>query len=145
MLYGDQRSDYRKIFFQAWEKHRTSQPLEGIETIIVDVALAHPEYHDILEQKEKYEDKDYLPEMGQTNPFLHMSMHVSILEQLSIDSPRGIRQHFRKLLLKKGDDHETQHLIMECLGEMIWQAQQSRTPPSERVYFSCLKKILESL
>ncbi len=141
MLYGDQRSDYRRIFFRAWEKQRHGQPLEGIETIIVEVALAHPEYHDILAQKNKYQDQDFLPEAGQSNPFLHMSMHVSILEQLAIDSPRGIREHYRKLLLKKGDDHEAQHLIMECLGEMLWRSRQTGTPPSEQVYLSCLEKI----
>lgn len=140
MLYGNQRSDYRQIFFQAWEKHVSNRPLEGIENLIVEVALAHPEYHDILSQKEKYEDRDYPPEMGQTNPFLHLSMHVSILEQLSIDSPRGIREHYRKLLARTGDEHETQHAVMECLGEMLWQSQQTGTPPSEQVYFSCLKK-----
>lgn len=141
MLYGDQRSDYRDIFFEAWRKYRAGEALQGVENLIVEVARLHPEYHAMLEDREKFQDSDYLPEMGQINPFLHMGMHVSILEQLSIDDPRGIRERYQRLLEQTANDHDAQHRMMDCLGEMLWQAQSNNTPPSALVYFDCLDRL----
>jgi len=111
-----------------------------MEEIALDVILLHPEYHCILDDMERYHDKDYLPEMGITNPFLHMSMHIAIKEQLSIDQPPGIRDRFDRLQKKNKDAHETMHQIMECLAEMLWQAQRSQSTPDASIYFECLDK-----
>lgn len=116
------------------------QPLDGVELLIARVIQAHPEYHATLADREASEDRDYLPESGEANPFLHMGMHVAIEEQLSVDQPRGIRQQYEQLMLRLGDPHEVQHTIMECLGEMLWQAQRQQTPPDEHVYLECLRK-----
>ena len=72
--------------------------LSAMENMALEVILLHPEYHAMLDDAERYQNKDYLPEMGDTNPFLHMSMHIAIKEQLSIDQPPGIRQRFERLL-----------------------------------------------
>jgi len=111
-----------------------------MEEIALDVILSHPEYHSILDNTENYHDKDYPPEMGDTNPFLHMGMHIAIKEQLSIDQPLGIRDRFNRLLKKNNDEHETMHQIMECLAEMLWQAQRSQSTPDASIYFECLDK-----
>jgi len=111
-----------------------------MEEIALEVILLHPEYQFILDDSERYHDKDYLPEMGDTNPFLHMGMHIAIKEQLSIDQPVGIRDRFDRLLKKTGNEHDTMHQIMECLAEMIWQAQRSQSTPDASIYFACLDK-----
>lgn len=93
--------------------------LTGMEDVALQVILMHTEYHAMLDDPESYQHKDYLPETGDTNPFLHMSMHMAIKEQLSIDQPAGIRERFERLLKKTGDEHAAMHQIMECLAEMI--------------------------
>jgi hypothetical protein len=84
MIYGQNRDAMREVFFTAWRKHRERQPLEGIESLVVAVALRHPEYHTLLDRPERHRDSDYHPELGQTNPFLHMAMHISLEEQLAM-------------------------------------------------------------
>ena len=93
-----------------------------MENMALEVILLHPEYHAMLDDPGRYQDKDYLPEMGDTNPFLHMGMHIAIREQLSIDQPAGIRKRFERLLKLTGNEHDAMHQVMECLAEMIWQA-----------------------
>ena len=114
--------------------------LTGMEDLALHIILIHPEYHGMLDDPERYQHKDYLPEMGDTNPFLHMRMHMAIKEQLSIDQPAGIRERFERLLKKAGDEHIALHHIMECLAEMIWQAQRSSSEMDASVYFDCLDR-----
>lgn len=112
--------------------------LSPMEDMALEVILLHPEYHALLDDPERYQDKDYLPEMGNTNPFLHMSMHIAIKEQLSIDQPFGIRKRFERLLKLTHDEHAAMHEVMECLAEMIWQAQRNQSAFDASVYFECL-------
>ncbi|MEE8388050.1 MAG: DUF1841 family protein [Acidiferrobacterales bacterium] len=138
MLFAGSRQESRQIFFSAWRKYLDKKQLEGVEGVIVQVALQHPEYHNLLEQPDQFADKDYLPEHGATNPFLHMGMHVTIEEQLGMDRPLGIKSRFEALAKKRGDAHEAQHIIMECLAEMLWQAQRQGSAPDEDSYLSCI-------
>ena len=138
MLFAGSRQEARQVFFSAWRKYLDKKPLEGVEGIIVQVALQHPEYHNLLEHPHQFEDKDYLPEHGETNPFLHMGMHVSVEEQLSLDRPTGIKVRFENLAQQLGDIHDAQHVIMECLAEMLWQAQKQGATPDENLYFTCV-------
>lgn len=139
-MYGTDRARLRDVFFQAWRRHRAGQPVGGIERMVVDVALRHPEYQRLLEDPAAHVDRDFDPAFGQTNPFLHLGMHIAIEEQLSIDQPRGVRAHYDRLRLRLADEHAAQHVMMECLGEMLWQAQSTGADPSEAVYLECLGK-----
>lgn len=144
MFAGQDRGQTREVFFRAWRAHREGHPLEGVEKLIVQVVLRHPEYHSLLEHPEPARERDYFPESGQTNPFLHLGMHIAIEEQLSIDQPRGIRGYYQKILMRLPDEHAAQHHMMECLGEMLWQASRQATAPQETVYLDCLKRLLGS-
>ena len=144
MLTGQDRGQTREVFFRAWRAHREGQPLEGVEKLIVQVVLRHPEYHSLLEHPEPARERDYFPESGETNPFLHLGMHIAIEEQLSIDQPRGIRGYYQKILMRLPDEHVAQHHMMECLGEMLWQASRQATAPLETVYLDCLQRLLGS-
>lgn len=142
MLLGQGRRQTREVFFRAWAKHREHQPLEGVESLIVAVALRHPEYHALLEHPVHVEDRDYLPEGGQMNPFLHMGMHIAIEEQLALDQPRGIRAQYQRLRARLADEHAAQHHIMECLGEWLWRAgRDGAAPPPETDYLDCLARL----
>jgi len=140
-MFGQDRTELRQMFFTAWQKHQNKQLMEPLEAVVAKIIELHPEYHALLEDN-KTLDKDYTPEMGQTNPFLHMAMHISIQEQLSTRRPTGIEQLYQSILNKHKDAHETEHLMMECLGKMLWEAQSQNRMPDENDYLNCLKKYL---
>ena len=139
-MFNPSRQEARQFFFDAWDKHREGSLLTPLESMALDVALLHPEYHGVLHQPEKYLDKDYLPEFGDTNPFLHMSMHLAIREQLSIDQPPGIRAAFERLRAKTRDEHDASHLVLDCLAETIWRAQRDGGAPDGALYLDCLAR-----
>lgn len=140
-MFGQDRTELRQMFFTSWKKHQNKQLMEPLEAVVAKIIELHPEYHALLEDQETL-DKDYTPEMGQTNPFLHMAMHISIQEQLSTKRPTGIDQLYQSMLQKNKDPHETEHLMMECLGKMLWEAQSQNRMPDENDYLVCLKKYI---
>ena len=133
-MFSPTRDQVRDTFFEAWRKYRAGEPLVGMEALAADVALAHPEYHAILQDPDRYREKDYT----EANPFLHMSLHMALEEQLSIDQPAGITRLFEALLSKKGDRHEALHEAIECLAETIWRSQRDGAPPDAAAYLACL-------
>ena len=137
-IFNPTREQVRDFFIQTWHKYQQKSTLSGMEKIAVGWILQHPEYHDILENPEA-RSKDYTVAEGQTNPFLHLSMHIAIEEQVSIDSPPGIRSVFEHLSAKL-DEHEAHHEIMECLGQVIWQAQRNRGPLDHQIYIELLQQ-----
>lgn len=139
-MYGD-RTELRQVFFRAWQHYQAQQPLEGAERLVVAAALRHPEYHALLDSPDTAQDRDYTPESGAVNPFLHLGMHIAIEEQLSVDRPAGVRGHYAAIVQRTGDEHEAQHAMMECLGEAIWRAQRSGTAPDEAAYLDCLARL----
>lgn len=138
-MFTPTRDEARRFLFDSWAKFRHQQALTPLEKLTVEVLVKHPEYHRVFENAEANSDKEYSPEMGETNPFLHISMHLSIAEQLSIDQPPGIKQFYEALTEKHQDSHAAEHDIMDCLGEMLWQAQRQRTMPNPAHYFACLQ------
>jgi hypothetical protein len=134
-MFNPTREQVREMFFSAWRKYREGSPLVGMETLALDVILQHPEYHAALDDPERTRDKDYLDE---SNPFLHMSLHVALEEQLSIDQPPGIAARWRELLERCGDRHEALHQALECLAETVWRAQRDNAPPDAQAYLECL-------
>lgn len=141
-MFGQDRTELRQMFFTAWKKYQNKQLMEPLEAVVAKIIELHPEYHALLENQTAELDKDYTPEMGQTNPFLHMAMHISIQEQLSTKRPTGIEQLHQSMLKKNKDPHETEHLMMECLGKMLWEAQSQNRMPDENNYLNCLKKYI---
>ncbi|HUX30406.1 MAG TPA: DUF1841 family protein [Thiobacillus sp.] len=137
-MFNPSRDQVRQFFFDLWAKYRAGQPLTGAEQPALEVVLAHPEYHALLDQPARYIERDYLPESGETNPFLHLSIHLAISEQVSVDQPPGIRDRYQRLLQQHGDAMDAQHTVMDCLAEMIWQVQRHRTAFDSTAYLYCL-------
>jgi len=136
-MFDPTREQVRDTFFGAWRKYRAGEPLAGIETLALDVILAHPEYHALLSDPDRYRDEDYVE---RPNPFLHMSLHMALEEQLSIDQPPGIAARFAKLLARTGDRHDALHEALECLAETVWRAQRGHVPPDAAGYLECLER-----
>ena len=139
-MFTPSQHDVRQFFCETYRKHHASQILMPIEAIARDWLMQHPEYADVLADVEHALAADYSVEHGQTNPFLHLSMHLSITEQVSIDQPPGIRAAFIALANKLGSEHEAQHQIMECLGQMIWTSQRNGLAPDAEAYIECIKR-----
>ena len=137
-MFNPTREQVRQFFVDTWAGYRAGRNLNGNETVALEVILAHPEYHTLLDNPARYLERDYLPEMGETNPFLHLAMHLSLAEQLSIDQPAGVRTRYQKLLAQHGEAMLAQHNMMDCLAEMIWQAQRNGTAYDPLAYLQCL-------
>jgi hypothetical protein len=139
-MFNPSRDEARDFLFETWRKHRAGELLTPLEDLARQLIEKHPEFHAQFSDPERYRDKDYIPEHGAANPFLHLMMHLSIEEQLSIGQPHGIRAQFSRLTQKFESEHEAQHAMMECLSEMIWQAQKHGTPPDAAVYLACMER-----
>ena len=125
------------MFFETWRKYRAGQPLAGIESLALDVVLLHPEYHEALSNPVRFREKEYADE---SNPFLHMSLHIAIEEQLSIDQPPGVVEKWQALLHRYGERHDAMHEAIECLAETLWLAQRDGVPPDAVRYLACLER-----
>lgn len=139
-LFNPSRDEVREFFFGIWAKFKASQTLTDLEKIGLGVIHMHPEYHAILDAPAQFKHQAYFPEMGETNPFLHMSLHLSILEQISINQPIGIANIYDQLKLKHQNEHDAQHDILECLAEVIWQAQHNKTALDANYYVQLLQQ-----
>lgn len=141
-MFTPTRDQARRFFFDTWAKYRSGQPLEALETTALAVMLRHPEYHALLDDAERNLDRDYRPDSGQLNPFLHLSLHLAIEEQVSIDQPPGIARAYDRLAARLGDEHEAKHALLECLGEVVWNAQRTATTPDGKAYADCIERRL---
>ena len=139
-MFAPSSDDVRDFFVEAGKKRSEGLPLTPLETIAADWISAHPEYADDLADAERARAASYAPEGGRENPFLHLSMHLSISEQVGVDQPRGIRQACELLAARLGSMHAAQHEAMECLGRMLWESQRSGQPPDGEAYIECIRR-----
>lgn len=139
MIFGQDRNELRKMYTDAWQKHCNKMPLSPLEAQIVAVVEWHPEYHSDVTSEDL--SKDYTPEDGRTNPFLHMGLHLGIREQVATDRPPGIRSVFKTLTANLGDAHDAEHQMIDCLAEALWEAQSQNTAPDEQKYVEQLRRL----
>ena len=139
-MFTPSRDDARRFIVGAWRKSRAGEPMSDLERTVASLVAMHPEYHAIVDEGERHLERDYTPDGGAVNPFLHLSLHLAVAEQLSIDQPPGIRAEFERLKRARGDEHDALHAVLECLGETMWQAQRLGTGPDATVYLDCLRR-----
>jgi len=139
-MFNPGKDDVRRFFCEAWRKHVAAAPLTPLEAMALDWMLEHPEYHDDLSELDAALRADYSVDAGRTNPFLHLSMHLAVSEQVSIDQPPGIRAAYQAIAARRGSLHDAAHEIIDCLGEVVWRAQRDRTMPDSDAYLECLKR-----
>ena len=138
MIFGQDRNELRKMYADAWQKHRDGLPLSPLEAQIAQVIDDHPEYHKVVSGDL---DRDFTVEGGETNPFLHMGPHLGIREQVSIDRPGGIAAIFGTIAQQAGDAHEAEHRMIDCLAETLWEAQSQNQAPDEVQYIARLRRL----
>ena len=142
MIFNPSREDARRFYFETWRKFQHNLPLSGAESTALAIIQEHPEYHGLLNCSDIMTTQEYPPQLGNTNPFLHLSMHLAIREQLALNQPVGIKDYYLALLARHVTPADAQHEMMDCLAEMIWQAQRQQTEFSPVIYFACLDKKL---
>lgn len=135
------RNEARRFFIETWRKYRAEEALQPLERQLLAVILEHPEYHPRLEDAEAALAAEYTPEGGQSNPFLHMGMHLALREQVGTDRPAGIAALYQRLLRKYASEHALEHAMLERLGEALWTAQRNGLPPDEAAYLESLKRL----
>lgn len=141
MIFSQDRFQLRKLFIDSWDKFQNKQSLTAIEEQIARIIELHPEYHKeiIIDNI----DKDYSPEMGQINPFLHISLHLAIIEQVQTNRPFGINEIYKQLVNKyNNDEHKTHHIMIDYLAEEMWKAQKYNIFPDEQNYLAKLQELL---
>ncbi|HEY5862728.1 MAG TPA: DUF1841 family protein [Casimicrobiaceae bacterium] len=139
-MFSPTREEARRFLIDAWRKFRAGEPISALERQAAGLIALHPEYHAMLDAPERHVERDFTPESGTVNPFLHLSLHLAVAEQLAIDQPPGIRAQFERLRAAKGDEHAALHAVLECLGEVIWQSQRTNAPPDGALYLECLTR-----
>jgi hypothetical protein len=133
-MFNPSREQARDFFFEVWRKESERLPRTPLEDQAWQIIARHPEYHAVLSSPQRYRDKDWTPEQGETNPFLHLSLHLAILEQLGIDQPPGLQAEYKKLMLDGMDLHEADHRVIDALAETIWESQRTGLPPDGAAY-----------
>lgn len=129
------------MYIDAWRKHRNQQPMQPLEAQIADVIELHPEYQAMLGDADGILDRDWQPEGGVSNPFLHMGLHLAVRDQTATDRPAGIKAAYQALLHKRGSRHEAEHQMIECLAEALWTAQRNGQPPDEVAYLHKVRNL----
>ena len=140
-FHNQSRAELRQMYVDAWRKRRENLPIEPVEAQIADVVNDHPEYQAAVERGDQVLDKDYLPEAGATNPFLHMGLHLAVRDQVATDRPIGIRAMFTQLVTRSGSAHETEHLLIDCLAAVLWDSQRAGRPPDESAYLERIRDL----
>mgnify|MGYP005842167023 CR=1 FL=1 len=141
MLFDTDRDSLRRFYVDAWTKAQAGGPLNPMQAQVADVVAEHPEYQAVLQDPDRAVGHEYLPEQGETNPFLHMGLHLALREQVATDRPAGVAAVHRRLARRLGGAHQAEHAMMECLAEALWQAQRDARPPDEAAYLAALKRL----
>jgi len=141
-MFGNNRNELRQVYLTCWQLKNNKLPMDAMQEVVANIVELHPEYHALLENEESV-DQDFSADSGDSNPFLHMSMHIALHEQISTDRPKGINDCYQKLCDLHGGAHDAEHAMMECLGESLWLAQRNQTAPDENNYLVCLKKLAQ--
>lgn len=137
-MFSSDRNEFRKVFFESWKKYCEQLPIEPLEQQVIQVILQHPEYHELLNQQNTYQEKEFEEE----NPFLHLGLHIAVQEQINTNRPSGIQEIFHQLHQKLGNPHLAEHKIINCLAQLLWEAQQNNTAPDEKHYLTQLRLLI---
>jgi hypothetical protein len=139
-MFSPSRNEARRFLATSWQKFCAGHRLTALEQVAAGIIALHPEYHALLADPERSLDRDWAPEGGVTNPFLHLSLHLAVAEQLAIDQPPGLGAEFERLRAEHGDEHAALHRVIDCLGEVLWQAQRQNAAPDGAAYLACLQR-----
>ncbi len=146
LFFPEDRESMRQLFFESWQRYQKNQTLSPLQQQIAQIIALHPEYHRFFDQQAN-QTRNFWPEQGQTNPFLHLGLHISLIEQIYTDRPKGIRAVFDQLMQQYDhDEHQVHHQMMDPLAEMLWQQQRDPSQISDTIrqekYLAALQQLV---
>lgn len=144
MFTGDDREALRTVWREAWRRYRARLPLQPLEAQLAGIVALHPEYHAILEDDDRAAVREWTPEQGEGNPFLHMGLHAAVRDGIATDRPPGLRAAYEAVLARTGSPHDAEHVLLDCLGETLWEAQRAARPPDELAWLERVRRRLSS-
>lgn len=144
MFADHDRNQLRSLYLASWQKARQGLPMEPLERQLAELIGEHPEYHALLERPDAVLAADFPADAHQSNPFLHLGLHMAIREQVATDRPAGIRAVWQALCVRQGDAHTAEHGMIEVLAETLWCAQRESQAPDERAYLRSLQRLAGS-
>ena len=136
-MFSQDRKKQREFLAKSWQKYTSNKPLEPLEKQLVSIIEIHPEYHDLIGNIES----EYFPEQGEVNPFLHINLHLALRDQLTLNEPKCVKKVHQKLIKRYKDSHEVEHLMMECIAEMIYISQKNNTAMDQESYLNCITSL----
>ncbi|MEP6657824.1 MAG: DUF1841 family protein [Betaproteobacteria bacterium] len=139
-MFTPSRDEARRFLIEAWQKYNAGSPLTALERMAAGIVALHPEYQPVLDSPKRHVERDFHPESGEVNPYLHLSLHLAVAEQIAIDQPPGLRAQYERLKLARDDEHQALHAVLECLGEVVWHAQRRGGTPDAALYLACLAR-----
>jgi len=139
-VFSQDRSKQREFLAKSWQKHVNAEILEPLELQLALIVQKHPEYHALINDI----NLEYFPEQGKTNPFLHINLHLALQDQLTLNQPTGINDIYKKLVVIHSDTHEVEHMMMECIAEMIFNSQKNNTTLDQDNYLISLKNLVKN-
>jgi len=139
-VFSQDRLKQREFLVSSWQKHTKAEILEPLELQLALIVQKHPEYHALINNI----NLEYFPEQGKTNPFLHINLHLALQDQLALNQPIGINDIYKKLILTHSDIHEVEHMMMECIAEMIFNSQKNNTTLDQDNYLINLKNLIKN-
>ncbi|MDQ6980241.1 MAG: DUF1841 family protein [Ghiorsea sp.] len=140
----EQLRAHRQIFWDAWQKAQADLPLNALEVRIARVIAMHSEYHHFFDDMDTFLERDFQVDDGM-NPYLHLSLHLAIEEQLATKHPpeaAKLMEHY--MLNLKKERHETLHVILEVLAETVYQSQRTGQEPNPETYAGQLRVLMQS-
>ena len=137
-MFFQDRKKQREFLANSWQKYTRNKPLEPLEKQLASIIEIHPEYHDLIGNIES----EYFPEQGEVNPFLHINLHLALRDQLSLNQPKGVKEVHQELINKYKDSHEVEHLMMECIAEMINISHKNKTAMDHESYLNCITNMI---
>ena len=140
LLLPTDRNRLRAFYRQSWLAFQAGQPLEPLQALVAEVVAEHPEYHAQVLTADAVQ-REFSVAGGEINPFLHMGMHVALREQVAADRPAGIAEQYQKLAKRVGERHASEHQMMECLGQVMWEAQRAGIAPDEKAFLNCVRRL----
>ncbi len=140
MLFQPTRDDVRRFLAESYRRWRAGLPLEPMQVVAAEVIALHPEYFPLFEDEEAL-FRDYTPEDGGVNPFLHLTLHLAVAEQLMIDQPPGIKALFAARARRRRDVHEALHDLVEALGMTLFEAQRAGQMPDNDRYLERIRSL----
>lgn len=118
-----QRQAFRKAVHRIWGMIQAGlmDEMTEPEYRIAAILLAHPEYEDVYEDTEILDGREF-DTGSEGNPFLHVSFHQMIEDQLASGNHKEL-SFFVEVMENKGyDRHEIIHAVIKILIRMLSDA-----------------------